>query len=352
MHCRTMDTKPTRKSPIDYSKELSKYLLLRWTLLGESCLDCKVPLVENKKEKIIFCVACQRNFIRESELATGKFTLTPPGQPQPSPPKPPEIQIQSESTTTLKMADDDDLDWTPPTPEEMRLFELQQKKSNEISALIGQKLLQGWALIEIPCPNPDCLGSPLMRDPEKRLYCVSCKTYFKNPSEPTLTKHEVAGNGNNTAVRSEPRNKNAELFTKDTQAKNAKENLQQQRSVQSHDVISLGGISTVNGSSVTRMSKSECRDNTQSDRETTTLLTSVTPTAGSRGDKLECRPMNLRHTIDVLFRKINEASQELERIAANDIKRATKVTKFIAVCANTMEALLRLNTNFEHSFNQ
>jgi uncharacterized Zn finger protein (UPF0148 family) len=75
-------------------------------------LDCKIPLVENKKEKIIFCVSCQRNFIRESELATGKYSLTPPQQPKQTTPLPSlhQQETKHQPVTTHSTISTDDVD--------------------------------------------------------------------------------------------------------------------------------------------------------------------------------------------------------------------------------------------------
>jgi hypothetical protein len=41
---------------------------------------------------------------------------------------------------------DDDSDWKPPTPEEMKAIEERRARMDIVSREIGMKLLQGWAL--------------------------------------------------------------------------------------------------------------------------------------------------------------------------------------------------------------
>ena len=44
----------------------------------------------------------------------------------------------------------------------------------QVSNLIGEKLLQGWTMMADSCP--DCRMVPLMRDREMKLHCFSCAT--------------------------------------------------------------------------------------------------------------------------------------------------------------------------------
>eukprot|EP00252_Welwitschia_mirabilis_P000213 TRINITY_DN1019_c0_g1_i1.p1 TRINITY_DN1019_c0_g1~~TRINITY_DN1019_c0_g1_i1.p1 ORF type:complete len:246 (+),score=46.96 TRINITY_DN1019_c0_g1_i1:180-917(+) len=57
---------------------------------------------------------------------------------------------------------------------EKREIRSNKSKSNDTSGSIAEKLLQGWALLAEHCPL--CL-TPLLRDREKRIYCVSCSQW-------------------------------------------------------------------------------------------------------------------------------------------------------------------------------
>jgi len=74
--------------------------------------------------------------------------------------------------------------------------ELQQQKirrdqSQRASHLIGQYLIQGWALIDQICPNEICYGVPLIRSHDKKKYCVICQNYYMNESELDPSRHKV-----------------------------------------------------------------------------------------------------------------------------------------------------------------
>ncbi|KAF9173973.1 hypothetical protein BGX20_001497 [Mortierella sp. AD010] len=42
----------------------------------------------------------------------------------------------------------------------------------------SQRILQGWAMLQEYCPNPGCNAVPLMRNREKKDYCVVCGKYY------------------------------------------------------------------------------------------------------------------------------------------------------------------------------
>eukprot|EP01133_Synstelium_polycarpum_P012110 gene12110-14166_t len=67
--------------------------------------------------------------------------------------------------------EDDDYEWT----EQDRLeYEARMKKSDEVSAKMGEKLLLGWTLLG---------DTPLMRDRDKIYHCVACNGSAANPDD-------------------------------------------------------------------------------------------------------------------------------------------------------------------------
>ncbi|KAF9927923.1 hypothetical protein FBU30_002761 [Linnemannia zychae] len=52
--------------------------------------------------------------------------------------------------------------------------ELQREQSERVSRMMGQRMLQGWTMLQDICPNPSCGGIPLMRSREKKEMCVAC----------------------------------------------------------------------------------------------------------------------------------------------------------------------------------
>ncbi|KAN0033980.1 hypothetical protein ACTFIV_000459 [Dictyostelium citrinum] len=193
----------------DITLLLGKKLLMGWSMLNDVCKDCKiVPLVENKKDNIILCVSCDRQLKRDgngeifeekklnssSTPSSSSSTTTTPSSSNSSTPIPtttiitnitkPQQQTIKNDTKQIdtKYYNDDayfddyeDEDDTPLTEEEKIAIEKRLKKSDEFSSKMGEFLLKGWSLLSDSCPNNECYGVPLMKDREKKFYCVSCK---------------------------------------------------------------------------------------------------------------------------------------------------------------------------------
>ncbi|KAF9956735.1 hypothetical protein BGZ72_002528 [Mortierella alpina] len=78
-----------------------------------------------------------------------------------------------------------------PTEEELKERESRREQSERASRLIGQKMLQGWAMLQDPCPNPACHGVPLLANREKKEYCVVCENYFQREKNLEHGKYTV-----------------------------------------------------------------------------------------------------------------------------------------------------------------
>ncbi|CAG8728046.1 8172_t:CDS:2, partial [Rhizophagus irregularis] len=94
------------------------------------------------------------------------------------------IQQPSSSQFDLDNMKDDKND-------ELQQLKIQRDQSQRASHLIGQNLLQGWALIDQICPNETCYGVPLIRSRDKRKYCVICQNYYLNESEFDSSRHSL-----------------------------------------------------------------------------------------------------------------------------------------------------------------
>ncbi|KAI7878900.1 hypothetical protein K492DRAFT_196481 [Lichtheimia hyalospora FSU 10163] len=56
---------------------------------------------------------------------------------------------------------------------------VQREQSSEASRLIGEKLLQRWALLNEICSSDCCNAVPLVRDPMHQfMLCVVCETKY------------------------------------------------------------------------------------------------------------------------------------------------------------------------------
>ncbi|KAF9981729.1 hypothetical protein BGZ75_006918 [Mortierella antarctica] len=78
-----------------------------------------------------------------------------------------------------------------PTEEELKEREARREQSERASRLIGQKMLQGWAMLQDPCPNDACHGVPLLANREKKEYCVVCENYFQREKNLEHGKYTV-----------------------------------------------------------------------------------------------------------------------------------------------------------------
>ncbi|KAG0053257.1 hypothetical protein BGZ83_001427 [Gryganskiella cystojenkinii] len=68
----------------------------------------------------------------------------------------------------------------------------QREQQNErASRLMGEKMLQGWAMLQDPCPNPSCNGVPLMRNREKKEFCVVCEKYYQREMDLEHGKYTI-----------------------------------------------------------------------------------------------------------------------------------------------------------------
>ncbi|KAF9300643.1 hypothetical protein BGZ74_007660 [Mortierella antarctica] len=52
------------------------------------------------------------------------------------------------------------------------------EQNERATRLIGQKMLEGWAMLQAPCPNPGCNEVTLIQSPDNRDYCVVCEQFF------------------------------------------------------------------------------------------------------------------------------------------------------------------------------
>jgi len=200
----------------DASTELGRYMLLGWTLLAETCPRCHIPLVENKKEanleKRIYCVNCNLYFLREKDF----LQLAPQMSETEAPMQEVESDNEEETRpfkwgTVLSHMTDQEEKATEQTPtvspnsivkeqqeltaksvdlgEEKTPSVDAENKSDTVTKLLGEKLLQGWTMMNLTCPT--CPEVPLMRDVKKRLYCVSCNHWVIKPEEYDPKKHLI-----------------------------------------------------------------------------------------------------------------------------------------------------------------
>ncbi|KAF9515436.1 hypothetical protein BS47DRAFT_785945 [Hydnum rufescens UP504] len=169
---------------MDVSRTIGEYMLQGWVLTDNICESpgCGCPLMRAPKGRALetFCVNCDGGPVGSSTRIQKH-----------DPPLP-------DTTSSVRSVDSSRVsrESTPPTDisdlaEEVGLLPVtedilqRRAQSDRASTEIGQRLLQGWAMLADGCPNPACYGVPLVRPP-KRLdegnsgakECVVCGTIY------------------------------------------------------------------------------------------------------------------------------------------------------------------------------
>ncbi|KAF9579509.1 hypothetical protein BGW38_004203 [Lunasporangiospora selenospora] len=125
--------------------------------------------------------------VPESAAATEETPATQETMPEPAQTVQPLPTEEEEEEDKGAESDDDFEDAAEevyrPTEEEIKARELKREQSERASRLIGQKMLQGWAMLQDPCPNPSCHGVPLIRNREKKEFCVVCENYYQREQD-------------------------------------------------------------------------------------------------------------------------------------------------------------------------
>lgn len=166
----------------------------------------------------MFCFGCNLPVKRESDLPANYKSLpsnAPPAEGTPSTSTTNSSTTATPSTTTTaaapsvtmdkdvpsvaktssapkevsildKFSDDFEQDFEEEEEEEAEFdaeaFALARKKSDEVSARLGEYMLKGWTLMDIECNSDGC---PLMRSPDRKtLKCLLCGMDYEETSEP------------------------------------------------------------------------------------------------------------------------------------------------------------------------
>jgi uncharacterized Zn finger protein (UPF0148 family) len=321
----------------DPAKEIGGYLLKGWTLLGESCPDCNVPLVEDKKRNagVMLCVNCNKQYVREKDVEEGKFKVSSTFSGSAEPPKQVSTttnNIKEEKDVAKQSAPaphfnedyyDDDDDWVPPTEEELKEIEAARKRNDEISAKLSQKLLQGWALIDIVCP---ACYTPLMRNKQKELFCVACDTLVIDQKEFDPKIHTAVNKDQLQNTPAAPTNNSASSSVNDNKAKQAQQNQAQQ---------------TIGGSTSVEKRDDAIQKRPEAGRSEQTEESSFVPNKLPRYESSE-DVHSSKKTVDVtvkrLLTRLEDASARLE--TTDDLDKSKQLCSFIRECGSAIETMI------------
>ncbi|KAJ3153382.1 hypothetical protein HDU86_005212 [Geranomyces michiganensis] len=160
--------------------ELGTYMLKGWVLTDVLCPNpgCNIPVVRKRDRSAQICVLCddpdhpwlpvqRETGAATSEVATTENAATAERARPLSEP----VILTAEEEAELEATLQDDVSASQHTAE----FEERRQQGDRASKLLGQKMLQGWTLLDELCKTPSCIGIPLVRNRQKQTFCVICE---------------------------------------------------------------------------------------------------------------------------------------------------------------------------------
>ncbi|KAG2174351.1 hypothetical protein INT43_004374 [Umbelopsis isabellina] len=157
------------------SEQIGSYMLQGWILTDETCQrsNCHTPLLRSRDGQKKICVVHDTVSPPKSKnqpISERSFQETP-GTADNTIAKAVDIESDDEAEQFIQRVKN--------SGEEKNSFAAKRREqSKRASELIGQKLLQQWALVNDICPNETCYAVPLVRDPQQRLFCVICQQTY------------------------------------------------------------------------------------------------------------------------------------------------------------------------------
>jgi len=167
------------------SSQLGSYLLRGWRLLDQSCGVCYTPMLRSPAPgSQLLCVKCGSDTTNTSSLpngtSTSSTTATTDGDRPPAGYHPfvngDDMDSDEEEQEAGVIRDE-------PVVQAIANGQIElgrREQSDRASKLIGEKLLQGYCLLDELCPTPTCFGIPLLRLPREteRRTCVICEKIY------------------------------------------------------------------------------------------------------------------------------------------------------------------------------
>lgn len=152
-----MTTKPVNRN--DAIERTGQLMLSGWKLLATPCPICHTALLS--KSDAIRCPGCDLPVMKEGANQTVSDAV------------PAVVQVAEPSNVVVQ---------EPSSFEEMKKeYDRRNQRSNQISAKLGEKMLQGWTMLAESCIDFDtCGGTPLMKDPKAgAVVCLSCNKEYQ-----------------------------------------------------------------------------------------------------------------------------------------------------------------------------
>eukprot|EP00470_Lotharella_oceanica_P003939 CAMPEP_0170172642 /NCGR_PEP_ID=MMETSP0040_2-20121228/5894_1 /TAXON_ID=641309 /ORGANISM="Lotharella oceanica, Strain CCMP622" /LENGTH=312 /DNA_ID=CAMNT_0010413413 /DNA_START=59 /DNA_END=997 /DNA_ORIENTATION=- len=171
----------------EVTAKLGDYMLKGYTLLNLHCPLCNCPLLQKKPEPLMKCISCNRDVITQTEYDRQQATgVAPPVYDPSSEPKengsgPRENGPESNGVGAEEEVGDDEDDDVPFWRKRTSADIEREKRENEQADRMGEKMLQGWAMLDRHCGKCSC---PLMRHRDGTLYCAGCNANVDENGKP------------------------------------------------------------------------------------------------------------------------------------------------------------------------
>ncbi|KAJ1734285.1 hypothetical protein LPJ72_002422 [Coemansia sp. Benny D160-2] len=186
---------------------MSKLMLKRWSMLAEMCTidGCSSPLMRDPATGDTKCVWHDGRELFPDELtqeeddddkeeesnivAVGEET----GEAKDTADTTDEkmdthaVDRPEKEEETAAPTSDDSLDAVFPDDDEAehtrRIRRERREQDDRAGQLIAKRMLQGWRMIDRPCPNKACRSVPLVQDKEKMQFCVVCEQRYMDETD-------------------------------------------------------------------------------------------------------------------------------------------------------------------------
>ena len=148
-----------------------KYLLQGWAMMSTLCPICNSALLQLKKTGEIHCPGCDMPVVTQGAVAENPSKYSNVASPIQSAPPQPLAETKGE----------DNVQPFHSLEEMKREYDARRKgRSQDVSGLLGERMLNGWTLMGASCEVIECNGTPLMSKPRSDLMeCVKCSTVYK-----------------------------------------------------------------------------------------------------------------------------------------------------------------------------
>jgi len=313
----------------DVSAEIGQKLLQGWTMLAECCPNesCNVPLVERKRDQTIYCCKCIQYFKRYVNKESNEVDIVPIDASDEETPKQfgnsrmNQISIDEIKNDNASQSPNQDIE-----TDDMEVSEVRQKyqgqvrstftKLTEVTTKMGEKLLEGWTLLQQSCPG---CSVPLMKDKNGTMYCLSCNTMVITPGQYDPTKHNLL----KRSEHSQPRKESSD----ETNVHTGEEKRQPQYSYP------------------TKMTSV-----TEQQQAPPPIPPRPSPLSSTVLLRESEHQMLIENTVQALYRKIDDCQRVL--VTSSETHRCQSLCSLITECATAIKALndLGSSTNQIHCF--